>query len=27
VERIWVDLGGILERGYSFLGPPESKRV
>jgi hypothetical protein len=27
VERIWVDLGGIAERGYSFLGPPESARV
>ncbi|OWZ51928.1 hypothetical protein C356_02122 [Cryptococcus neoformans c45] len=27
VERIWVDMGGIRERGYSYLGPPESKRV
>ncbi|ODO11310.1 hypothetical protein I350_00086 [Cryptococcus amylolentus CBS 6273] len=27
VERIWVDLGGIRDRGYSYLGPPESKRV
>lgn len=27
VERIWVDLGGIGKRGYSYLGPPESVRV
>ncbi|WWD20430.1 hypothetical protein CI109_104906 [Kwoniella shandongensis] len=27
IERIWVDLGGIKERGYSYLGPPESIRV
>ncbi|KAK8849799.1 hypothetical protein IAR55_005135 [Kwoniella newhampshirensis] len=27
VERIWVDMGGIKERGYSYLGPPESLRV
>ncbi|WVQ77563.1 hypothetical protein IAR50_007251 [Cryptococcus sp. DSM 104548] len=27
VERIWVDFGGIRDRGYSYLGPPESKRV
>ncbi|GFZ44409.1 LOW QUALITY PROTEIN: hypothetical protein JCM24511_02131 [Saitozyma sp. JCM 24511] len=26
VERIWVDVGGIEERGYSYLGPPESYR-
>lgn len=25
-ERIWVDLGGIAKRGYSYLGPPESRR-
>ena len=24
IERIWVDFGGITERGYSYLGPPES---
>jgi hypothetical protein len=27
LERIWVDMGGIKQRGYSLLGPPESKRV
>ncbi len=27
VERIWVDFAGIVERGYSYLGPPESRRV
>ncbi|WVR07937.1 hypothetical protein IAU60_004980 [Kwoniella sp. DSM 27419] len=27
VERIWVDMGGIKSRGYSYLGPPESVRV
>lgn len=27
VERIWVDMGGIAKRGYSYLGPPESVRV
>lgn len=27
VERIWVDMGGIRKRGYSYLGPPESQRV
>lgn len=27
VERVWVDLGGIAARGYSYYGPPESKRV
>lgn len=27
VERIWVDMGGIEVRGYSYLGPPESRRV
>jgi hypothetical protein len=27
VERIWVDFGGVRNRGYSYLGPPESKRV
>ena len=27
LERIWVDFGGISERGYSYLGPPESLRV
>ncbi|WRT68552.1 uncharacterized protein IL334_005529 [Kwoniella shivajii] len=26
-ERILVDFGGIKERGYSYLGPPESVRV
>lgn len=26
-ERIWVDLGGIEKRGYSYFGPPESVRV
>ncbi|WRT69851.1 uncharacterized protein IL334_006842 [Kwoniella shivajii] len=26
-ERIWIDFGGIKERGYSYLGPPESVRV
>ncbi|WVF70255.1 hypothetical protein IAT40_005044 [Kwoniella sp. CBS 6097] len=26
VERIWVDMGGISERGYSYLGPPESQK-
>lgn len=27
IERIWVDLGGIKERGYSYFGPPESYRI
>lgn len=27
LERIWIDLGGIAERGYSYLGPLESMRV
>ena len=27
VERLWVDFGSIQERGYSYLGPPESTRV
>lgn len=27
VERIWVDMGGIRERGYSYLGLFESKCV
>jgi hypothetical protein len=27
VEKIWVDLGGIEERGYSYLGPPGSVKV
>jgi hypothetical protein len=27
LERIWVDMGGIKSRGYSLLGPPESKRI
>ena len=27
VERVWVDFGGIKERGYSYLGPPESRKV
>ena len=27
VERIWVDMGGIQARGYSYLGPPESVQV
>ncbi|WWC73829.1 uncharacterized protein I206_107801 [Kwoniella pini CBS 10737] len=27
IERIWVDFGGIKERGYSYLGPPESYRA
>ena len=27
IERIWIDMGGIAERGYSYLGPPESIRV
>ncbi len=27
LERIWVDFGGIKARGWSYLGPPESKRV
>lgn len=27
LERVWVDFGGIRERGYSYLGPPESIRV
>lgn len=26
LEQIWVDYGGIRERGYTYLGPPESKR-
>ncbi|ORY28970.1 hypothetical protein BCR39DRAFT_533377 [Naematelia encephala] len=27
VERIWIDMGGIASRGWSYLGPPESKRI
>jgi hypothetical protein len=27
IERIWVDMGGIEPRGYSYYGPPESYRV
>ena len=27
VERVWVDMGGIAARGYSYLGPPESVLV
>lgn len=27
IERIWIDFGGILSRGYSYFGPPESGRV
>lgn len=27
VQRIWIDMGGIEARGYSYLGPPESQRV
>ena len=27
VERVWLDFGGVVERGYSYLGPPESRRV
>ncbi|WWC92646.1 uncharacterized protein L201_007605 [Kwoniella dendrophila CBS 6074] len=27
IERINIDFGGIKRRGYSYLGPPESKRV
>jgi len=27
LQRIWVDIGGILAREYSYLGPPESLRV
>jgi len=27
LERIWVDYGGIAERGWSYLGPPESLRM
>jgi hypothetical protein len=27
LERILVDFGGIRERGYSYLGPPESVRL
>jgi hypothetical protein len=27
LERIWIDMGGIEARGYSYLGPPESVRV
>lgn len=27
LQRIWIDMGGISSRGYSYLGPPESKRV
>ncbi len=26
-ERLWVDMGGITARGYSYLGPPESMIV
>lgn len=26
-ERLLVDMGGIKQRGYSYLGPPESTRV
>jgi hypothetical protein len=27
LERIWIDMGGIASRGYSYIGPPESMRV
>jgi hypothetical protein len=27
LERIWIDMGGIAARGYSYIGPPESMRV
>ncbi|GFZ49819.1 hypothetical protein JCM24511_07222 [Saitozyma sp. JCM 24511] len=27
VERIWIDMGGIASRGYSYLGPPESRYI
>lgn len=27
LERIWVDMGGIRQRGYSLLGPPESRKI
>ena len=27
LERVWVDFGGISDRGYSYLGPPESVRL
>ena len=27
LERIWIDLGGINDRGYSYFGPPESLHV
>ncbi|KAK6908596.1 hypothetical protein I203_102599 [Kwoniella mangroviensis CBS 8507] len=27
VERFQIDFGGIKERGYSYLGPPESYRL
>jgi hypothetical protein len=27
LERIWVDLGGIASRGFSYLGPPESMMI
>jgi hypothetical protein len=27
LQRIWIDMGGIEARGYSYLGPPESQRV
>lgn len=27
VTRVWVDFGGIKQRGYSYLGPPESRRL
>jgi hypothetical protein len=27
LERLWIDMGGITARGYSYLGPPESMIV
>ncbi|ORX37574.1 hypothetical protein BD324DRAFT_622478 [Kockovaella imperatae] len=27
VERVLLDFGGIRERGYSYLGPPESRKL
>lgn len=27
VERVIVDMGGVKQRGYSYLGPPESVRI
>jgi len=26
-ERVWIDFGGIKQRGYSYLGPSESSQV